>query len=170
MGGLITTLYLQKYNNPDITGVITSGVALKMYDKTPPLLEKLAGPISSIFPSFPTVPVKPHVVSRDPEIVKDYTSDPLNYTKPTKAKMGFEFLNAQKKAYANLSKITKPIFINHGGSDILIHADSSTDLYNEISSSDKSLKIWDELYHELLNEPEKNEVADAIINWILERS
>lgn len=169
MGGLVATLYLQKYSDNNLTGVITSGAALQMYEKTPAILEKMAGPIASIFPAFPTVPVKPKVVSRDPAIVESYVSDPLNYTKPTKAKMGFEFLNAQKKASASLSKINKPMFINHGGSDLLIDSHSSQKIYDEIQSQDKTLKIWEGLYHELLNEPEKQEVADAIINWIQER-
>jgi alpha-beta hydrolase superfamily lysophospholipase len=169
MGGLIAILYLQKYRENDITGVITSGAALKMYDKTQAILEKLASTIARILPSLPTVPVKPHVVSRDPEIVEKYTSDPLNYTKPTKAKMGSEFLKAQKQAYSNLSSIVTPLFINHGSSDLLIHSDSSKDLYDKVASSDKTLKIWDGLYHELLNEPEKEEVAKAFIQWIKDR-
>ncbi len=170
MGGLIATLYLEKYNNKDLTGVITSGVALSMYDITPPLLEKLAGTIASLLPSLPTVPVKPHVVSRDQQVVDGYVNDPLNYTKPTKAKMGAEFLKAQKKAKSELDKIHHPIFINHGSADILIAPESSQLLYEMISSTDKTLKMWDGLYHEILNEPEKDEVAREIINWIKERS
>lgn len=166
MGGLILLLYLQKYGSLNISGVITSGAALKMYEKTPALLEKLAGPISRVLPSLPTVPVKPKVVSRDQNIVEDYMTDPLNYTKPTKAKMGYEFLKAQRLASENLSKIKVPIYINHGSSDILIHPTSSQIIYDSIKSSDKTLKFWDGLYHEILNEPEKEEVAMEIIAWI----
>lgn len=169
MGGLVTMLYLQKYGSDHLTGVITSGAAMMMYEKPPAILEKLAGPLSKIFPKLPTVPVKPDVVSRDPEIVEKYISDPLNYTKPTKAKMGYEFLVAQKKGLANLAKINAPIFINHGSSDMLIHPDSSQKIYDTISSSDKKLKMWDGLYHEILNEPEKEEVTKEIVSWIKER-
>jgi alpha-beta hydrolase superfamily lysophospholipase len=166
MGGLILLLYLQKYGSDNISGVITSGAALQMYESTPAILEKLAGPLSRLLPNLPTVPVKPKVVSRDERIVKDYMTDPLNYTKPTKAKMGYEFLKAQRIAAKNLSKINVPISINHGGSDLLIHPNSAQVIFDEIQSSDKTLKFWEGLYHEILNEPEKEEVAEEIINWI----
>ena len=39
-----------------------------------------------------------------------------------------------------------------------------------ISSEDKTLKIWNGLFHEILNEPEKDIVSAEIIDWIKSRS
>ena len=84
--------------------------------------------------------------------------------------MGHEFLKAQRIAISKLNKINVPIFINHGSDDILIDPASSQVLYDDISSTDKTLKIWDGLYHEILNEPEKEEVTSEIISWIKKKS
>ena len=39
-------------------------------------------------------------------------------------------------------------------------------LYGNVSSSDKTLKIYEGLYHEILNEPEQDEVKKDIISWL----
>jgi len=166
MGGLITTLYLERYGAANLAGVVLSGSALVMYEKTPAIVVKLAGAIATLFPNLPTVPAVADVVSRDQEIVEKYKKDPLIFNKRTKAKMGHEFLKAQQVAIADLAKINVPIFINHGAGDILIDPQSSQLTFDKISSEDKTLRIWDGLYHEILNEPEKEEVTKEIIDWI----
>ncbi len=170
MGGLVTLLYLQKYGSELLNGVVFTGAALKMYDKTPYLLEKVAPLIAKVWPSFPAASVDGNTVSRDPKVVEDYNNDPLNYRKKTKAKMGYEFLQAQKKAFSQLGDIRVPMMIHHGSEDRLIHPDSASMIYNTISSADKDIKIWDGLYHELLNEPEKKLVGKEIIQWMNDRS
>ena len=40
----------------------------------------------------------------------------------------------------------------------------------ETASGDTTLRIWDGLRHETLNEPERDVVIDALADWILERS
>lgn len=169
MGGLIVLLYIQKYGNDKITGVVTTGAAVQMYAKTPMILEMLAPIIAAIWPSFPAAEVDGSTVSRDPNEVEKYNNDPLNYRKKTKAKFGHEFILAQKKAIANMSKINIPIMVQHGGGDKLIHPESASIIYNGISSEDKSMKVWDGLYHELLNEPEKLEIGRSLIDWMNER-
>lgn len=169
MGGLVLMLYLQKYGSSNLTGVIVSGPGMKTYDKTPFLLELVAPLIAAIIPSFPAASVDGSTVSRDTEEVRKYNEDPLNYRGKTKAKMGYEFLQAQKKAIPNLSKINVPIMINHGSEDRLIHPESSDIIYNGISSTDKTLRIWEGLYHELLNEPEKIQVGEEFIDWMKAR-
>ena len=39
-------------------------------------------------------------------------------------------------------------------------------LHERVSSTDKSLRIYDGLYHEIFNEPEKEQVLDDVIAWL----
>ena len=39
-------------------------------------------------------------------------------------------------------------------------------LYEHISSTDKQIRIYEGLYHEILNEPEKDSVIEDIRQWI----
>jgi len=169
MGGLVSLMYVQKYGQGKLSGLITTGAAMKTYEETAFLLKLVAPIIAAVWPSFPAAKIDGSTVSRDPEEVRKYNEDPLNYRKMTKAKLGHEFLKAQIKGIDELPKVDLPIMINHGSKDQLIHPESAQIVFNGISSTDKELKIWDGLYHELLNEPEKVEVGEALINWALAR-
>ena len=59
-----------------------------------------------------------------------------------------------------------PCLILHGGGDQIVAPDSSKYFYDHISSTDKQLKIYEGLYHEILNEPEKDTVIEDIRLWI----
>lgn len=170
MGGLVLLRYLQIYGDSLLTGALTTGAALKPDDSIPKLLIKISSFIAKILPNLPTVKLDGSAVSRDPEEVRKYNEDPLNYRGGTKARFGSEFLKAMKQAKSELGKITIPFSIHHGTEDRLIDPESAQWIYQGISSKDKSIKMWKGLYHELLNEPEKEEVGQELIQWILFRA
>lgn len=62
-----------------------------------------------------------------------------------------------------------PCLILHGGGDQIVTPDSSKYFFEHISSTDKQLKIYEGLYHEILNEPEKDTVIEDINFWIKAR-
>lgn len=81
-------------------------------------------------------------LSRDPEVVKNYLEDPLNYTGKVRARMGREMLRAETLTSSEaLTKIKTPALILHGGDDRVVDPLCSTTLYNAISSTDKELVI-----------------------------
>lgn len=59
-----------------------------------------------------------------------------------------------------------PCLILHGGSDQIVTPEASKSFYESIASTDKTLKIYDGLYHEIMNEPERDTVIRDIIHWI----
>jgi alpha-beta hydrolase superfamily lysophospholipase len=63
------------------------------------------------------------------------------------------------------ARITLPMLMLHGGADVMTAPEGSRFLYEHISSSDKTLKIYPGLYHEILNEPERAEVMAEILVW-----
>ena len=54
----------------------------------------------------------------------------------------------------------------HGCKDGIVSERDSREMYGEISSEDKTLKIYAGLCHELLNEPCKDEIIDEILLWL----
>ena len=169
MGGCVLVRYLEKYDNSLFTGVITTGAAMKPDDSIPKILIKLSTLVAKILPSLPTISLDSSAVSRISEEVYKYDHDPLNYRGGTKARFGDEFLKAMKKGKEELHKITVPFFINHGTADRLINPESAQWIYDGISSSDKTLRFWEGLYHELINEPEREEVMGEIVKWMNDR-
>ncbi|MEA1910612.1 MAG: alpha/beta hydrolase, partial [Spirochaetota bacterium] len=99
--------------------------------------------------------------------VKAYKNDPFNYNGKVRARMGREMLRSEELITEKLlSLISVPTLILHGEKDPLVNPECSQIIYSNISSTDKEIKILDNLYHEILNEPEKDEVLDIIGKWL----
>jgi len=93
-------------------------------------------------------------LTRSPENFETYHSDPFNYLEGMKARIGAEMLKTIKKNRLQFNKIEVPLLILHGEEDRIAMPEGSKKLYGDISSSDKTLKVYPELYHELIHEPE----------------
>ena len=67
---------------------------------------------------------------------------------------------------AQAGEITLPVIIVQGGDDILVNPSGAQLLYDKAGSEDKTLKIYDGLYHEVFNEPERDIVLKDVENWL----
>jgi alpha-beta hydrolase superfamily lysophospholipase len=65
-----------------------------------------------------------------------------------------------------METIDDPLLIMHGTEDALTRPEGSEALYRRASSTDKTLKLYPGLFHEILNEPEKDEVLADIVTWL----
>jgi alpha-beta hydrolase superfamily lysophospholipase len=165
MGGAIVTLYTIT-RNPDLKGIILSGPTLKISDDISPLLVKLSSVIGKVLPKLPTIKVDSTAISRDPEIVKKYDNDPLNYRGGIPARTGAEVTRATKLIQEQMEAIKLPLLILHGTADRLSDPEGSQLLYKRAQSKDKTLKLYDGFYHEILNELEKEQVLGDIVEWL----
>ena len=104
-------------------------------------------------------------VSRDPEVVRKYIEDPLVFHGKMSARMLRELFAGMSAIQAGAASITLPMLLLHGGADVMTAPEGSRFLYEHIGSSDKTLKIYPGLYHEILNEPERAEVLAEILDW-----
>lgn len=165
MGGEIVTLFSIE-RNPEVKGILLSGPSVKISDDLSPFLQKVSGLLSVILPKLPVLKLGSADISKDPEVVKAYDEDPLNYRGGILARTGAEALGATKTISAHAGAISLPILIMHGELDKLADVKGSEMLYAKVSSEDKTLKIYDGLYHEILNEPERDLVKADIITWL----
>jgi alpha-beta hydrolase superfamily lysophospholipase len=65
-----------------------------------------------------------------------------------------------------LPRITVPALVMHGSEDKLVPVAGSRLIEETIGSPDKTLKIYDGLYHEIFNEPEQDQVLDDLVAWL----
>jgi lysophospholipase len=56
-----------------------------------------------------------------------------------------------------------------GSGDGIVDPLTTQEFFKTIASPDKTLKLYDGLYHELLNEPEKNNLLTEIAAWVSAR-
>ncbi len=168
MGATISTLYVIDYN-PECKGLVLSGVTVKFGQDVSPALIKIGAILGKYAPRMKTTKLDENSISRDPQIVKQYNADPLNYRGKIPARTGWELLQAMRRIEHQMSAITQPILIMHGSADKLSNPESSQELYEGVRSADKTLKIYDGFYHEIHNDPEQKQVLEDITNWILAR-
>ncbi len=105
-------------------------------------------------------------MSRDPDVVRAYVEDPLVYGGKTTARLAAELSKAMARVAAEAGKITCPLLIVQGGADRLVDPEGSRMLYDRAGSIDKTLKIYDGLYHEVFNEPERDVVLGDVKSWM----
>ena len=84
--------------------------------------------------------------------------DPLQYTGKARARTGNENIKVQEEIQERLHEIGVPILLMHGADDKVIDPVATEIVYARIGSGDKTKKIWPGLYHEIFNEPEREEV------------
>ena len=160
MGGMISTVYGIDYKD-DVDGIILSaGVTI---DKA-----KLLESNKDVDDDAEIPNALGNLICTDKRVVDDYENDPL-VCHVTAGKIYKECYKAVKYIYENMNKFEYPVYILHGEDDKIVSPEDSKILYDHISSLDKSLKIYPGLYHEIMNEFDKDKVSDDIHSWLEDR-
>jgi alpha-beta hydrolase superfamily lysophospholipase len=110
--------------------------------------------------------IAPEAVSRDPEVVRAYADDPLVFNTNVPPECTAAVMLVSQMAYAGAGKVSVPALIVHGGADPIADASGSKDLHDLLASEDKTLTVYDGLYHEVFNEPERDQVIGHVIAWL----
>lgn len=150
-----------------LKGIILTSPALRVRP-THPVFEVIAPVFSMLLPTlqFKGANKRGIPVSRDPaQLVAKY-SDPLVYTGPLRIRTGSEILRITTFLQRNMKRITIPFLVMHGTADRVTDPFASQDLYHFAASKHKRLKLYDGYLHDLLFEPERDEIAEDIINWM----
>ena len=164
MGGNITANFGINFPNL-INGQLFSGGAFGYISGMNSFKKYSLALLKPLFKNiYMTNPVK--IISSDSQVIIDYENDPLVLKKATLS-FYYEFtVKGTENIFNNTSKYYYPCFIGHGNIDKIVSKEASKRFYNEISSEQKYLKIYDSLHHEIFNEPTKDKVINDYINWI----
>jgi alpha-beta hydrolase superfamily lysophospholipase len=165
MGGLISATYLLSEQSR-FAACVLSGPAIKAAEEPSPFLKAISGFLAGFFPRLGVLELDAKGVSRDPQVVADYLADPLVYNGKMRARLAAEMLRNMTKIQENADQISLPMLLLHGGKDSLAAAEGSMFLDSHISSEQKLLKIYPELFHEIFNEPEKDMVLNDMTDWL----
>ena len=97
-------------------------------------------------------------------------NDPLLASEKQPAKTMQQLILAAAYLKNGMSKITMPILILHGTADNVTKPSGSESFYRQVSSQDKTLRLYDGHYHDLLNDSDREIVIEDILEWLKERS
>jgi alpha-beta hydrolase superfamily lysophospholipase len=165
VGGLIATTYSLNYPN-ELDGLILSGATIKPGESLSPVKIMLARLFSKVIPKVGIDVIDASAISQDQAVVKEYINDPLVYRGKISSRLGAELIKAMQVLTNHISNIQLPILIMSGSVDRLSNPEGSRFLYNRISSIDKTIKFYDGFYHEIFNEPRRNQVFNDMENWL----
>ncbi len=165
MGTLAALSYVVDHQSM-LKGLILSGTMLIRPEQATVAARLLAQVLSTIAPEVGWLSVDSSTLSRDEAVSKAYDSDPDVYHGKVPVRVLAEWISASDFVRANAQRITLPVLIMHGSDDKLMSPANSQELNDIIGSPDKTLKIYEGLCHEILNEPEKARVLADIWVWL----
>ncbi len=165
MGGLIAATYLLE-NQDAFRACVLSGPALKTDQAPPALLLALNRLLSALVPTLPMIRLDASGVSRDPAVVEAYVNDPLNFHGKLSARLIAELSATMDKTLSRAAEIRIPVIFMHGEEDLLTSPSGSQEMFDNVGSADKTLKLYPGLYHEIFNEPEQDAVMADMSTWL----
>jgi alpha-beta hydrolase superfamily lysophospholipase len=164
MGGNLVLNYAV-CRKPDITGVIVSAPGLK--PASVGSAWKL--PAARIFQFvIPALLVSNEIdaadLSRDPDVVRQYRADPLVHNRIS-LRLGVSLIDAGAWVRQRVSEIRLPLLVLQGGADRVVDVETNLGFAQGVGKLCR-LKMWPGLYHELHNEPEKDQVLAELTAWL----
>lgn len=164
-GGLITCLYTIE-RQPDLAGLILAAPAIAL--DGPPLQVAAVSVFDVIAPNAPAVPPDHAGFSRRPEVVREMNTDPLIEQGKGPARTAHAATNGAERVWAAAERLRVPLLVEHGTADRLTAPAGSRDLVARAGSTDKTLRIHEGAYHDLLREPDGvgEEVTTEVVSWI----
>lgn len=166
MGGFIASIFASKYQN-ELAGLIIAGSGTMATTSSVSTVKLAwASLISVLTPKLPVYQIDASGLSRDRTVLDAYWADPLIHHKKIPVRWCAEQLRMLKELPRHVVKIKLPILIMHGSLDRLNLPEGSRKFYELVASADKTLKLYDGLYHDIFNEPENKIVMRDMIAWL----
>lgn len=166
-GGIVFAYGVERPDNYDL--MVLSGPAVAAQDQVSPLLALAAKVLGAVVPGLPAQELDVDAISRDPAVVAAYKDDPLVYHGKVPAGIGRALLQVGETMPHRAPALTAPLLVVHGEQDRLISVAGSRRLVECVGSTDVELKVYPGLYHEVFNEPEREQVLDDVVSWITAR-
>lgn len=162
-GGVIATSYVFEHQS-EIAGLVCESFA---YDVGLPHLVQLAlEGFSHLAPHLHVFSLNNADFSHDPAAVDRMNNDPLIAKESQPAETASEMLKAADRLTRNFPQFTVPVFIIHGTDDKATQPGGSEKFFELAASTDKTIKLYEGHYHDLLNDIGKEEVMADIQAWI----
>lgn len=164
MGG-IQVLYYGLSRKPDVKGVIATSSGLHTALEKQTMKVFAVRMLGSLMPKTSLISgLDPKGVSRDEKVVQAYINDPLVHDLVSFG-LGKTMLGVVRWTLEHAGDFPLPLLLLHGKEDVIAFPSSSVEFAAPLK--DKcTLVLWDGAYHELHNEPEKEEVFRTMTIWM----
>jgi alpha-beta hydrolase superfamily lysophospholipase len=165
MGGEIVTRWMLT-RRPPVDGVLLGSPALSTKTTFPAVIRGLAQLLGAVWPRLRLVKVRAGRMSSDRSVAQEFMNDPLVVHGRFPIRIASELFRMGRRMWPDLDQVACPLLILHGTNDRLACIGGSRRLYERARSADKTLRVYEGLYHDLFHEPEKEQVIADVLAWL----
>jgi len=166
MGGAIALASVLR-NPGGLKGLVLSAPALAAGEAVPPLKALVVRLLSRFAPNTGALTLPATAISRDPAVVRAYESDPLVFRGAIPARTLVELLGAMAEFPEAAAKLKLPVLVQHGTADRLVPLAATRPVYDRLGNpKQRTVRVYDGLFHEVYNEPEREQVIADLEAWI----
>jgi len=162
-GGVIASSYVYEHQDA-IAGLICENFAFDV--GLPHLVQLALEGVGKLLPHVHVFSLNNADFSRDPEHVERMNNDPLIHKESQPAETARVILLAAEALKEHMPTFTVPVFIIHGTEDHAARPAGSQYFYEHAGSADKTLKLYEGHYHDLLSDIDKEIVMADILAWL----
>lgn len=173
MGGAIALDYaLRPGWQKNVRGLMLSSPAIEVPNRlSNRVLKAAAGVLAKVAPeAVLNTMLGLADLSRDPETIAAYRTDPLVHSRAS-VLMGHTLFHLNERFYAEANQLTIPVYLFHGTADRITASEGSQQLFERLTTPDKTLNLYEGLYHETMNElpADRKQVLDDLVQWVMAR-
>jgi acylglycerol lipase len=166
-GGVVGCTWTLDHQN-EIAGFICESFAFQV--PAPAIVLSLVRFLGKIVPKLPVLTLHMKDFTRDPKALAALEADPYCKGEKQPARTVKALLEAGDKMLAGFSTLKLPLFIMHGTADHATVPAGSQLFFDKATAADKTLKLYKDHYHDLLNDLGKEQVLGEIVGWINARN
>ena len=173
LGGVVVLYFVLKHSNQwELSGLLTSGAALRVKQTPLMKIKKVSGRLLNLIIPETTMPagLEENFISHDEEELNRYKTDPLIHGMLS-IRLGMDILDASASILRRAEKLKIPLYMAHGEADGITLPSGSVEFFRNCSSANKKLMLYPELYHEIFNETreQRDRVLSDLKNWVMKR-
>ena len=127
---------------------------------------KAAGNLIALVAARPIPPLEADAISRDEAVVEAYRNNPDIIIKALSARLG-DSGERTGTGREEVSEWQVPVLTLHGDADRLTPVEGSTQFFETVAV--KTLDTFEDGYHELLNDHERDRALTTIVDWLKAR-
>jgi alpha-beta hydrolase superfamily lysophospholipase len=163
LGGVVALTYALDHPGR-LAGLICESFA---YRVPAPAFALWAIKVLSVFaPKRAVLKLDPCTFTRDPEALQAIEADPLTRGETQPAITVASMARGNERLRREMPRVTLPVLILHGTQDKATLPAGSQEFFTRAGSTDKTLKLYDGRFHDLLSDLGKDAVMADITAWI----
>lgn len=150
----------------DVRALVLCGAPFEVVLKPSMLKVKAAQLAARIWPGFSQGnTILPSMLSRDPEVVRAHSVDPLVHYKIS-ARLFFEFQRMRLELMRRAAELPVDTLVIHGGADPISSVVGAQRWAARCPQGRVTCRLYPGLLHEVLNELERREVMEDVVGWV----